>query len=110
MIHMLSRFDLKPEIAIDQFQKNYAEFCETMQTKGLIVETGKIGVRETDTPMDTDEEQAPMYYSVMTFRDRQQLDDAYAYIASLDHSAKPEHVLVSDAVMNPVFTCWRDVS
>ena len=109
MIHMLSRFDLNPEIAIEQFRENYEAFCHVMQTKGLIVETGKIGEREMETPMDTDEDQAPKYYSVMSFRDRQQLDEAYAYIASLGQHDKPEHVLVSTAVMNPVFTCWRDV-
>ena len=109
MIHMLSRFDLKPEIAIDQFQGNYKTFCKLMQAKGLIVETGKIGQRETGTPMDTDEEHSPKYYSVMSFRDRQQLDQAYAYLAGLDEHDKAEHVGVRDSVLNPVFTCWRDV-
>ena len=109
MIHMLSRFDLKPEVDLQAFRSSYHVFCERMQAEGLLVETGEIGRRESDTPMDTDEDQAPEYYSLMSFRDRQQLDAAYAYIEGLDAQGKADHVAVSDAVLGPVFTCWRDL-
>ena len=109
MIHMLSRFDLKPGVDLRVFQSSYKAFCEQMQAKGLLVETGKIGRRVSDTPMDTDANLAPEYYSVMSFRDRQQLDAAYAYIEGLNAQDKVDHVAVSGAVLGPVFTCWRDL-
>ena len=109
MIHMLSRFDLKPGVDLQAFQSSYKVFCEEMQAEGLLVETGEIGRRVSDTPMDTDTDQAPEYYSVMSFRDRQQLDAAYAYIEGLRTQNKADHVIVSGAVLGPVFTCWRDL-
>jgi len=108
MIHMLSRFDLKPGVDFHAFRTSYKSFCEQMQAEGLLVQTGELGQRVLDTPMDTDDEHAPKYYSVMSFRDRKQLDAAYAHIASLDAGDKAEHVAVRDAVLSPVFTCWRD--
>lgn len=109
MIHMLSRFDLKPGVDLQAFQSSYKVFCEEMRAKGLLVETGEIGRRVSDTPMDTDTDQAPEYYSVMSFRDRQQLDAAYDHIEGLRARDKADHVAVSGAVLGPVFTCWQDL-
>ena len=106
---MLSRFNLKPSVSIEAFRTSYKIFCEQMQDKGLIVMTGEVGEREAGTPMDTDDKDAPKYYSVMSFKDREQLDAAYAHIAKLDDRDKAEHVAVHEAVLDPVFTCWRDI-
>ena len=109
MIHMLSRFDLKPGVKFASFRTSYAEFVERMRVEGLVEATGKIGRREANTPMDTDDEKAPEYYVIMSFRDRRQLDEAYAYMAAANGQDATAHAAVHQAVINFVFTCWRDV-
>ena len=109
MIHMLSRFDLKPEVSFEAFRTNYFNFAEQMRTNGLIEATSKIGRRELDTPMDTDDEDAQDYYAIMSFRDRRQLDEAYAYLTNPDVSGAREHTTVHDSILNSVFTCWQDL-
>ncbi len=111
MIHMLSRFDLKSGHTLETFKKDYLEFCDRMIEKGLVVSTSTVGQRILDTPMDTDKEEAPEYYAVMTFRDRNQLDQAYAYIASSESGSMDldAHQRVNDVILNPVFTCWDDL-
>ena len=110
---MLSRFNLKPEFQIQAFRKSYNQFVERLVLLDLAVETGKIGRRIHDTPMDTDATNAPEYYCIMTFRNRDQLDRAYAYIADgADGNATKLdldlHHQIYEAVENPVFTCWQD--
>ena len=109
MIHMLSRFDLKPEVSFDAFRIDYSDFAEQMRANGLIESTSKIGRREPDTPMDTDDDGAQDYYAIMSFRDRRQLDEAYAYLTNPDVSGAREHTAVHDSILNSVFTCWHDL-
>ena len=109
MIHMLSRFDLKPGVSFASFRASYVDFVERMRADGLVEATGKIGRREADTPMDTDDEKAPEYYVVMSFRNRHQLDEAYAYMTDANAQDATAHAAVHEAVTNFVFTCWRDV-
>ncbi|MEM9277964.1 MAG: DUF6614 family protein [Pseudomonadota bacterium] len=110
MIYMLSRFDLKPETDFQSFQKSYARFFEHIKSVGLAETAGKICARVHNTPMDTDEEDAPEYYAIMTFRDRDQLDEAYRYMATGNaHPAHLEsHETINKAITNQVFTCWQD--
>ncbi len=108
MIQMLSRFDLKPGIAFDAFAEHYFGFAEEMRERELIVSTGPIGRRIADTPMDTDADDAPEFYAVMTFRDRAQLDAAYAYMEGRSSTVSKHHAVVHRAVANPVFTCWSE--
>lgn len=109
MIHMLSRFDLKSEVDPDGFQASYETFVQQMQAHGLVQSTGKIGRRETDTPMDTDEDDAPAYYVVMSFKDRNQLDKAYAHIMDPEARNGTAHSAIHQSVIKFVFTCWRDL-
>lgn len=110
MIQMLSRFDLKPDTDLSAFSDSYFEFFERMKEKGFAEATGKIGKRISDTPMDTDAEDAQQYYVIMSFRDREQLDQAYAY---MDQNIVPveedaPHANVMRIVHNFVFTCWQE--
>ena len=109
MIHMLSRFDLKPDVNFAEFRNSYMAFTEEMQGLGLVEGTSRIGQRELDTPMDTDAPQAQEYYAIMTFRDRRQLDDAYAHMADQQRSNNGDHLIVKNAIDNHVFTCWHDL-
>lgn len=109
MIHMLCRFNLKAGATLRTFEENYDRFFAYMQSRGLAETTGTVGKRLHDTPMDTDSVDAPEYYVVMTFCDRQQLDRSYAHISQ--ENVAPEqlaaHVNIKQVIDNPIFTCWQ---
>jgi hypothetical protein len=109
MFHMLSCFDLKPGIDIDVFQSAYCAFAEKMKQIGLVESTGPIGARQSDTPMDTDNERKQQYFVVMSFRDRSQVDAAYAHILKHIEPGDATHDEVYTRVANPVFICWQDL-
>lgn len=108
MIHMLSRFDLKPGIDPATFQAHYDAFFEQMRAAGLAERTGKVGRREADTPMDTDDDNTQTHYVVMSFKDRDQMDRAYEHIVGSDERSRSAHPAVHRSITNSVFTCWRD--
>lgn len=110
MIQMLSRFNLKRDTDFETFERNYYEFFERVKRKGLVETTGKIGQRISDTPMDTDAEDAQKYYVLMSFSDRNQMDQAYEYISSptADKEDLKPHSEVKLVVCDSVFTCWQE--
>jgi len=102
---MLGRFDLRPGIDDADFRAAYALFATRLKAEGLIASAGPMGRREADTPMDTDAPGMPEYFAIMSFRDRRQLDAAYArFKASISG-----HEAVLAGVRNSIFTCWRDL-
>ena len=109
MFHMLSRFNLPPDEDISSFCGRYRAFAEQMQRLDLLVEAGPIGCRQRDTPMDTDAGRDHQYFSIMTFRDRAQVDAAYAHILAHIGPADDAHNHVYTRVADPVFTCWQDL-
>ena len=110
MFHMISCFNLKPGEDIQAFNASYVRFVATMRELDLVVSSGPVGERQSDTPMDTDDERQHRYFSVMTFRDRAQVDAAYAYIERHDGPGDAAHDAVYSKVADPVFICWQDLA
>ena len=110
MFHMLSCFNLKPGVDVDNFRKAYAEFVSHMKSAGLVEESGPIGRRQSDTPMDTDSEREHEYFVIMSFNDRDQVDAAYAFIESQREIGGTSHSEVYAKVANSVFICWQDLT
>ena len=110
MFHMLSCFDLKPGEDIASFCEAYAAFVEQMRRLDLVEHSGPVGRRQNDTPMDTDSERDHDYFAVMSFRDRAQVDAAYAHILEHIGPADSAHDCVYTRVENPVFICWQDLA
>ena len=108
MIHMLSSFDLKPGQDFAQFQADYTAFLADLRAADMIVDAGPLGARVADTPMDTDDERTQAYQSVLTFRDRAQLDAAYAHIEAAQTPSTASHLTMFRRVTNAVFLCWED--
>lgn len=110
MIHMLSKFDLKSGTNFEEFKKNYSRFIGAVHELNLIEAAGPIGQRVKNTPMDTAGEYEPQYYSIMSFKDRTQLDAAYENFLDTDETleAHSTHITINTAVENAVFTCWQD--
>lgn len=107
MIHMLSAFDLKPGEDLAAFRTAYAAFVAELYDADLIAASGPVGRRLSETPMDTDDRSLD-YFSVMSFRNRAQMDAAYAHIETrLDPATKP-HKDMYRRIMNSVFLCWQE--
>jgi hypothetical protein len=109
MFHMLSCFNLKVGEDIAAFQSAYAEFVAYMKSADLVEDSGPIGQRQSDTPMDTDGERDHEYFAVMSFRDRTQVDAAYAYIMKHVEPDESSHNEVYRKIKDPVFICWQDL-
>ncbi|MGI9315862.1 MAG: hypothetical protein ACR2QW_00905, partial [bacterium] len=56
MFHMLSCFNLKPETSIEEFSSALLNFAAHMKRLNLMESVGSVSLRNSDTPMDTDEE------------------------------------------------------
>lgn len=109
MIHMLSAFDLKPGESLPTFRAAYTEFLADLETAGIIAAAGPIGQRVSDTPMDTDEENARQLFSILSFHDRAQLDAAYAHISARAAPGTSSHLDMYRRITDSVFTCWQDM-
>lgn len=110
MFHMLSCFDLKPEETLDDFRKSYAAFIADMKKQGLVESSGAIGRRQSDTPMDTDDERDHEYFVILSFKNREQVDQAYDYIKQHFEPGDRSHSDMYQRVQSPIFICWQDVS
>lgn len=106
---MLSCFDLEPGEDIETFRSAYADFVAYMKSIDLVEDSGPIGRRRSDTPMDTDDERGHEYFVVMSFRDRTQVDAAYALIKEHAEPSESSHNEVYKMIRNPVFICWQDL-
>ncbi len=109
MFHMLTCFDLKHGENIIDFRSAYADFVAYMKSVDLVEYSGLIGRRQSDTPMDTDGERDHEYFVIMSFKDRNQVDAAYAYMTKHIEPGDSTHNEVYKRVENPVFICWQDL-
>ena len=110
MIQMLSSFDLKPGEDFVTFARDYSTFLDDLRAAGMIVGAGPLGRRVPNTPMDTDEQRTQTYFSIMHFRDRAQLDAAYAHIDARARPGTSSHLTMYRRLKNTVFLCWEDTS
>jgi len=110
MFHMLTCFDLKPGVEPEDFRAAYAAFVDYMKSIDLVHGTGPIGRRQSDTRMDSDGERDHQYFLLMSFRDRAQVDAAYAHLVPHEEPAESAHKSVYGKVRNQIFICWQDLA
>ena len=109
MFHMLTCFNLKPEIAMDKFRHAIAEFTAHLKASELIHSAGPIGRRHRDTIMDTDSERDHEFFFILSFRDREQCDRAVEYILPHEEPGESFHDAVYSKVVDQIFICWEDL-
>jgi len=109
MFHMLTCFNLKSGITIDEFRQSLAEFTQHLQKIDLVHSTGPVGRRQRDTIMDTDDERDHEFFFITSFRDRAQCDRAVEYILPHEEPGESSHKAVYSKVQDPVFICWQDL-
>jgi len=109
MFHMLTCFNLKSGISIEGFQKSLREFSAHLVEADLLLATGPIGRRQTDTIMDTDEERNHEFFFITSFRDREQCDRSVDYVIPHEDPGESFHTAVLTKVKDPIFICWEDI-
>ncbi len=109
MFHMLSCFNLKPEITVEEFRQSLAELSNHMNDSGLLHSTGPIGRRQRHPVMDTDDERDQEFFFIMSFEDRAQCDRAVEYLYQHEEPGESIHRSVFTKISDPVFICWEDI-
>ena len=109
MFHMLTCFDLKPEHTLEEFQQSLEDYSSFMQEQGLGVGHSPIGLRQSDSILDTDDEREQKYFMLMHFSDREQSDNAVAYIKSHKEPGKSLHLKAYSQTQNLIFISWEDI-
>ena len=106
---MLTCFDLKPKHSIKEFQKSLSHYTAHMHELDLVEGHSAIGLRQSDTILDTDDERKQKYFMIMHFQDREQSDKAVAYIKNLEEPAKSLHTNAYSKTQNLIFISWEDI-
>ena len=106
---MLTCFDLKPKHSITEFQKSLNNYTAHMHELDLVESHSPIGLRQSDTILDTDNERKQKYFMIMHFRDREQSDKAVDYIKNLKEPAKSLHSNAYSKTHNLIFISWEDI-
>ena len=110
MFHMLSCFNLKPGVSIEEFRDAVDAMTALLQSEDLLHATGPIGRRQRHPVMDTDAERNHEYFFTMTFQDRAQCDRSVAHVYRKEEPADSVHRTVFAAVEDDaIFICWEDV-
>ena len=109
MFHMLSCFDLKPNVTIAEFQQSIARFTSHMQELGTVESISSIGRRQRHPIMDTDSDRDHEYFFILSFRDREQCDQAIDQIMPHEDPVETMHEAISSKIADPVFICWEDI-
>ena len=109
MFHMLTCFNLKPEISMGEFRQSLDDFTAHLMTVDIIHSTGPVGRRQRDTIMDTDNERDHEFFFIMSFRDRAQCDRAVEYIIPHKEPGDSIHHSMYAKVKDPIFICWEDL-
>ena len=110
MHHMLSWFDLKEGHRIEDFQRDYQELVERLREKDLVVSTGPLGERDSNSCLDTDNERNQRFFAILSFRDKEQSEAAYEEIMGNSGPSIAPHNAIINGVENPVFLFWEDLS
>ncbi len=106
---MLTCFNLKPKHSIEEFQRSLDEYTAYMHNLDLVESHSPIGLRQSDTILDTDDERKQQYFMIMHFRDREQSDKAVTYIKNLEEPAKSLHTNAYSKTQNLIFISWEDI-
>lgn len=109
MFHMLTCFNLKPDYSIDEFRDSVANLTNHMRGVDLVHSSGPVGRRQSDTIMDTDTERHHEYFFIMSFRDREQCDNAVNYLLPHEEPGESIHKAVYSKVTDQIFICWEDL-
>ena len=106
---MLTCFNLKPAVSIDDFRQVLVDFTIHLEELGLVDRTGPIGRRQRHPVMDTDKERDHEYFFIMSFRDHAQCDRAVDYIRPRKGPGEVIHKALYSKIKDEIFICWEDL-
>lgn len=105
---MLSCFDLRPGVSLTECQESFSRYGTHMIDLGLIEGSDPIGMRNTDTILDTDESRTQEYFHLMHFKDKAQSERAVNRIRSGEEPTQTIHRDLYSKLQNMIFVCWTD--
>ncbi|MEX0707606.1 MAG: hypothetical protein WD078_06540 [Woeseia sp.] len=109
MFHMLSCFNLTPDVDANEFRVALDELTMHMKAADLLHSTSPIGRRQRHPVMDTDDERDHEYFFIMSFENRPQCDAAVRYMTGSKQPGNAAHESVQTMISTPVFICWQDI-
>lgn len=109
MFHMLSCFSFIDSADLANFQQNLDSYSRQLIARDLLVETGPVGERHSDTILDTADDSTHTHFMIMSFTDRAQADRAVQLIEQGVEPVATVHKAVYSRISEPVFICWQDV-
>ncbi|MEM7206973.1 MAG: hypothetical protein AAF434_04035 [Pseudomonadota bacterium] len=109
MYQFLSCINLKPDQDLNEFRRELHEFAEILLEKNLLVSMSPVGRRDKHPVMDTDDERKQEYYFLMTFKDREQCDQAVEFIYSNEDPGNSVHRNMYKKTRDQVFICWEEL-
>ena len=107
MFHMLSCFNLKTELTIQEFQCSLTLYKNHLIENNLLQNVGNIGKRNRHPVMDTDESNLE-YFFIMTFKDLSQVEESVEYVYSNSETVASLHQDVFQKLDKYNFICWED--
>lgn len=107
---MLSCFNLKRGISLEEFSRSLTELDQYLRSQDLVRSTGEVGKRVRHPVMDTDSERHHQYFVIMSFTDRAQCDRSVDFVNSATEPCQSLHRQVWRKVADPVFICWEEES
>lgn len=110
MLHVLTTFNLRADVTIDQFCAGLEEFEHLLKQKDMIAAIGHVGRRHRETIMDTNDACDHEYFFVMSFHGREQCDRAIDLIYEKAAVTDDRHRSLYAMIDGPVFSCWEDIS
>lgn len=106
---MLSFFNLKTNVTLEQFSVALRDFYGHMREIDLVESVGPLCGRDYKTPMDTDDERDQQYFFVTKFQNKAQSDNAYQYILEHQEPSNALHHELFEKICDPVFICYEEL-
>ena len=106
---MLTCFDLNQKQSLEEFQRSLIDYTTHMHELDLVESNSPVGVRQTSTILDTDDDRNQNCFVLMHFRDKAQSDDAVTYIESRKEPIWSIQTKLYSQRENYIFTCWQNV-
>ena len=109
MFHMLSYFDLKSGVSLEEFKEALLQFGLHLKELDVVESIGLLGKRQKHPVMDTDSERDQEYFFITSFRDREQCDRSVEHIMARSEPGNTLHNAMNSKITHAVFVCWEDL-
>ncbi len=108
MFYILSCFNLREKIKIEEFRNSLLLFEEHLKKKSLLENISNISKRHHHPIMDTDKSDL-QYFFTMKFKNLSQMEKSVKYILDEIEPGLSLHQNVWEKIETYNFICWKDL-